>query len=157
MKSKEIRDLIDFIYPPLRQHKGMTILKMLQKASQKLGYEFDIQGTFGYTKMLENQLNGEIDSWAVRWYASVFLNNGMCLHPARSLTNNIGHDGTGVHCGPSDTFAVDLRGFRPVIVKQEVKEHFEGLIAVKGFLKSLKQPLYRRFLMKISRIFTGRE
>jgi hypothetical protein len=26
------------------------------------------------------------------------------LHPSKSLIRNIGHDGTGVHCGKSDVF-----------------------------------------------------
>ena len=35
--------------------------------------EFDFNGTYAYTKMLEDQIVGRNNSWAVRWYASTFL------------------------------------------------------------------------------------
>jgi hypothetical protein len=41
----------------------------------------------------------KIHTWAIFWYASIFLNNGLCLHPRESLVKNIGFDGSGVNCG----------------------------------------------------------
>ena len=125
--------------------------------AKKLEYEFDMQGTVGYTKMLENQLNGDVDSWAVRWYASVFLNAGNCLHPARSLVNNIGHDGTGVHCGTNTMYEVEISSVRPIVKKQDIKESFEGLKALKRFYSSFKQPFYIRIYTKLSRLIKNRK
>ena len=34
----------------------------------------------------------------MRWYASIFLQNGLCLWPAKSYARNIGHDGSGENC-----------------------------------------------------------
>lgn len=119
---------------------------------KNLDYEFDLQGTVGYTKMLENQLNGNVDSWAVRWYASVFLNKGGCLHPALSLVNNIGHDGTGVHCGSNTTYNVEVSNIKPTVKKQEIKESLEGLKAIKQFYRSFKPSLYNRIYNKLIRI-----
>ena len=59
---------------------------------------FDMNGCFDYFSMLEAQLAGKIDSWAIRWNLSVFMNNGMVLYPGKSLVENIGFDGSGVHC-----------------------------------------------------------
>ena len=36
-----LRDLLDFIYPPIRHHIGMNFLVMLQKAAQAIGYTLD--------------------------------------------------------------------------------------------------------------------
>lgn len=119
---------------------------------KKSEYEFDIQGTVGYTKMLENQLNGNIDSWAVRWYASVFLNGGNCLHPSKSLVNNTGHDGSGIHCGRSSIYDVEILNIKPTINSQEIKENPEGLKAIKQFYNSLKPPFYIRMYKKIINI-----
>ena len=47
-------------------------------------YEFDLNGKYPFTKMLENQVNGKINSWAIRWYASSFLNNLLTLYPKNS-------------------------------------------------------------------------
>jgi hypothetical protein len=68
------------------------------KNNSELKYRFDLNGTYGYFKMLEGQLRGEIDSWAIRWYLSVFMMNGLTLFPAKSLVRNIGFDGSGTHC-----------------------------------------------------------
>ena len=69
-----------------------------------LGYKFNLNNSINYVKMLEDQVFGKNDSWAIRWYASIFLNNMYCLYPRESLVNNIGFDGTGVHSGVSRIF-----------------------------------------------------
>jgi hypothetical protein len=70
--------------------------------SRNLEYEFDKRGTYEFTKMLQSQIDGKIDSWAIRWYASMFLEGKYCLQPVRSIVRNIGLDNTGVHCGTFD-------------------------------------------------------
>ncbi len=60
---------------------------------------FDLNGSYPYFRMLKKQLRGEVDSWAIRWYLSVFDLNGLVLYPRNSLVNNIGFDGSGTHCG----------------------------------------------------------
>ena len=59
---------------------------------------FDMNGCFDYFSMLEAQLAGKVDSWAIRWNLSVFMNNGMVLYPRNSLVENTGFDGSGIHC-----------------------------------------------------------
>jgi hypothetical protein len=51
--------------------------------------------------MLEDQLAGRVNSWAIRWYLAAFLFNGLTLYPRQSLISNIGFDGSGTHCGAS--------------------------------------------------------
>lgn len=41
--------------------------------SRKLTKAFDMEGTYPYVKMLENQITGKNDSWAIRWHASCFF------------------------------------------------------------------------------------
>ena len=47
--------------------------------------------------LLKMQMDGKIDSWAIRWDYTMFLNKSFCLKPYRSLINNIGCDGSGTH------------------------------------------------------------
>lgn len=42
-------------------------------------YEFDRRGTHKYTEMLKDQINSKVDSWAIRWHASLFLAGKYCL------------------------------------------------------------------------------
>jgi hypothetical protein len=59
---------------------------------------FDLDNSYPYLAMLKKQKAGKIDSWAIRWYLSVFLRDGLVLFPRRSLVNNEGFDGSGTHC-----------------------------------------------------------
>lgn len=58
---------------------------------------FDLGGRYPYSRMLREQMKGEVDSWAIRWYFSVFNNSGLVLFPPWSLVQNHGMDGSGTH------------------------------------------------------------
>lgn len=72
--------------------------------SKKLDKEFNFSNSFDYIKMLENQVNGNNNSWAIRWYASCFLNDLYTLYPGKSLVSNIGFDDSGTHSGNTNVF-----------------------------------------------------
>jgi hypothetical protein len=68
---------------------------------------FDMDGAMPYTRMLEDQIAGRNDSWAIRWLASCFLRGTLTLYPSRSLVQNIGLDGVNAtHCGKTDIYDV---------------------------------------------------
>ena len=50
---------------------------------RKLEHAFDYEGSYPYTQMLEAQIAGMNDSWAIRWYASAFLQGKLTLYPGR--------------------------------------------------------------------------
>jgi hypothetical protein len=51
------------------------------------------------TEMLKSQMEGKIDSWSIRWCYAHYKNNALCVYPVKSFINNIGYDGSGIHCG----------------------------------------------------------
>ena len=71
---------------------------------------FNLDGAYDYFDMLERQRRGRIDSWAIRWYLSVFIRGGLTLYPARTLVRNTGFDGSGTHCIIAD---VDQTSMQP--------------------------------------------
>ena len=58
---------------------------------------FNLDGAFDYANMLMRQMAGLQDSWAIRWYWTVFSRGGMVLFPPASLVDNTGFDGSGTH------------------------------------------------------------
>lgn len=82
---------------------------------------FDLHGKYRYFKMLDAQLRGETDSWAIRWYLSVFLMKGLVLYPRKTLVENCGFDGSGVNCVASriESESID-QGFRVAAMPQEI-------------------------------------
>jgi hypothetical protein len=73
--------------------------KMLRKFVQ---YGDDMVG------MLRKEVTGEIDTLDVKAMYWQYRLNMFTLYPRYSLTRNIGHDGSGVHCGVTRRFDTDL-------------------------------------------------
>ena len=67
------------------------------RTDKSLRHRFNLDGTYDYATMLARQMAGLRDSWAVRWYWSVFKANGLVLFPPVSLVSNTGFDGSGTH------------------------------------------------------------
>ena len=119
---------------------------------KKKRWEFDIHGNMAYYKMLKHQASEKIDSWAIRWYASVFLNGGLCLHPGKSLVNNIGHDDSGVHCGCTDIYDVDVSDGKDFAFTMDINESKEAFLLMADFYQSIKKPIYVLAYIKLKQI-----
>ena len=90
----------------LYNHDAVDHLKYFSQ-DKKLKKKFDIEGHAYFFKQLVLNAGPINYSWAVRWYASCLRANGLSLFPAKSLVQNIGLDGTGVHCGPTTMYDVE--------------------------------------------------
>ena len=115
---------------------------------RKLKYEFNFLGSINYLGMLKYQAKSRVDSWAIRWYASVFLNQGLCLHPAQSLVQNIGHDSGGVHCDKSDAFNVNLKNGQITYFETLIEENNEALNRLQQYFESITPTLYEKLTRK---------
>lgn len=73
--------------------------KLIKSFSRKDIKRFNLDGVIDYWDQVLANKAGRIDSWAIYWYATIFRNNGLCLSPVQTFVENIGHDGSGVHCG----------------------------------------------------------
>lgn len=76
--------------------------------SRNLSRLFDFNGKYPYTRMLQRQVNGKNNSWAIRWNASLFLKDMLSVNAGRSLVRNIGFDGSGIHSGLQDIYTTQL-------------------------------------------------
>jgi hypothetical protein len=68
-------------------------------------------------------------TWAVFWYLTINLNNGICLNPKYSFVQNNGDDGTGVNMGKTDinkiTFlANNFSGIIPIVHSESYIGHY---------------------------------
>ncbi|MFL5788526.1 MAG: hypothetical protein ACJ748_10775, partial [Flavisolibacter sp.] len=81
------------------------LLQQIKQSGRQNEFDF---GNYPYVKMLEDNVKGLNDSWAIRFYASMFLKNGSFLFPKNTLIQNIGFDNSGVHCDTDQIFNLDL-------------------------------------------------
>ncbi|MGI4749142.1 MAG: glycosyltransferase [Janthinobacterium lividum] len=105
---------------------------------------FSIEGTMNFWKQMKEFKSGKNNSWAIRWYASIFLKGGLTLNPAKSLIHNIGHDGSGVHSNKEDIYQVNVARQPVQFFPAEMTENIEAYAAIKHFLRNRKGSLLAR-------------
>ena len=98
---------------------GQELLDQLE--SRELLKEFDLGGAYPFSEMLKDQIAGKNNSWAIRWHASMFLQNKLTLYPARTYVVNIGFDGSGTHTGHTSIYESDLS-----LVQQQLPDKIEA-------------------------------
>ena len=111
---------------------GQRLLNKIRK--NKLEKLFNFNNSFNYMKMLKDQINKKNQSWAIRWYASIFLENMYTLHPKESLVENIGTKN-----GENSNFdflnlssSISKKKYQPII-KQKIIESSSARKAIENF------------------------
>ena len=124
--------------------------KLLEEVKRKnLAKEADFNGTYGYTKMLKDQIKGKNNSWAIRWYFSAFLRDMLTLYPGKSYVKNIGFDFNATHTkNKTNIFDVELNQLFK-LEKVEVIENLEARKKIEEFLKSNYQSFSKRWINKL--------
>ncbi|HET6559122.1 MAG TPA: hypothetical protein VFG54_17505 [Prolixibacteraceae bacterium] len=85
----EVRDYSNFIWNPFKQIKFM-------RAGSDMPY------------MLWKQMNGKIDSWAIRWCYDQFKKELFTVYPAKSKLVNIGIGADATHTKKANRFDTNL-------------------------------------------------
>ncbi|MBI9044563.1 MAG: glycosyltransferase [Anaerolineaceae bacterium] len=105
---------------------------------------FDINNTYDFSHMLKRFYFGKRTAWAIFWYYAVFQNHGLALYPRETLVKNIGHDGSGMHCGPDErknNLPIDLdRQFLsdPVVFPSEINIDQDTFSSVRRYFRKDK-------------------
>jgi len=82
------------------RHYRDDAASLLVDIKSKDPYAFDMDDTYANLEALEKNATAQLNTWFVRWYASVFLQDGLTAYPGRTLTRNIGFDVVGTNCRP---------------------------------------------------------
>lgn len=126
-----------------------------KKFNRKMRRAFNINGTDKgmWQQILDNEA-GIINTWAIFWYATIFLHNGLCLAPCSSLVRNIGFDNSGEHCGKNCfqeiSQSIDIRILQmPDVVEIDINEYEK----MKAFMKKKNNPFTLERLKSIVKRF----
>lgn len=102
--------------------------------------------------LLEAQINGQVDSWAIRWCYNQFKYGKVTVFPCKSLINNIGFDGTGTHCEKSNQYKTNVSDYYSYKFEKEI-------IINKKIVRLCKDKysgnLLTRIKRKINKFFQG--
>jgi hypothetical protein len=128
--------------------------KLMSQFDSKKIHDFSIEGTMNFWKQMQQFKAGKNNSWAIRWYASIFLKGGLTLNPSHSLIQNIGHDGTGVHSNNEDMYQVNISRKPVVGFPLDIKESKIAYAAIKHFLKNRKGNIIQRVVRFVKQRFS---
>lgn len=90
------------------QHYKREPEALIQRCDQNDIEEFNLYGSYDFWEQVIKNAAGQLHTWAVFWYCTIFKREGLCLDPTKAMTTNIGFDGTGTHdAGTEFTLAYD--------------------------------------------------
>ncbi len=127
--------------------------KLTSSFTDKAIYKFNIDGHENFWEQILLNINGKINSWAIFWYATIFMNNGLCLNPSLSYARNIGLDGSGVHCKDSGyccNYQLNING-KPAF-PAAIKENEMAVEVIKQYFVSQRKSLPQLIINKIARL-----
>jgi hypothetical protein len=122
----------------LFQPDGSLLLDRLIKSNQTEQFDFD--GSYPYLQMLKDQVAGKRDSWAIRWYASAFLENKYTLYPGKSLVTNIGGDVSGINNGVEYFSPAPFHQSQVVVSRIEVRQNVSAFRAFAAYYRKARRP-----------------
>lgn len=126
--------------------------KLINTFTKTMIKEFNFDNSMDFWSQVILNKQGQINTWAIYWYATIFLNRGLFLHSKNSFAQNIGHDGSGIHCGESCIFDTPLAHVYDVEFERNIQESKVAREAYVEFFNSLKTPFHIRVFNKIKRI-----
>lgn len=107
----------------------------------------------GFWKQVQINLKGKDENWDIRWYASIFKKNGLCLNPSQTFVKNIGNDGSGEHCGETDVYTSSKLCLNNNIkFLDKIVENKMAVTRVQQFFKALKKPFLVRIINKMKKL-----
>jgi len=119
--------------------------KVMGDFSKKDIKRFNVEGVEDFWGQVVANKEEKINTWAIFWYATIFKQNGLCLNPVQTFVENIGHDGSGVHCANVKEYRDNVHQTYAVEFK---KIDEESLI----YLNAIKKYLHKSILQKIKRV-----
>lgn len=120
---------------------------------------FDLDGSDVFWPQVIANAEGKMNTWAIFWYATLYEQGGLCLNPSQSYVDNIGLDGSGMHCGKAQT----LTPTRSALCNKtalnwpvNLAESTLAIDAIKLYYQKQNKPFIVRVINKLARLTIGK-
>ena len=113
---------------------------------------FNLDGYENFWGQILANKKGEINTWAVYWYATIFKNEGLCLNSTETYVDNIGLDGSGVHCGVNKAYLTNLSQEMSVNFESELGDNDIAIKRIQLFYKKMNKSFIVRVINKFTRL-----
>jgi acetyltransferase-like isoleucine patch superfamily enzyme len=132
-------------------------------------FKFDIEGSAYFMKQLKKNVSGELNTWAVKWYASWLRAGGISLFPKKSLLFNIGFDGSGENSGKGKSYIgetieylkpMKIPIFEDEVAREKIRDFWRSYLGVDKtenkyhkVSKNLQSQIESRFKIFLRKVF----
>lgn len=135
------------------QHFEKDTDKLIGEFTKEDIYQFDLDGVGIFWEQVLLNKRSKINTWAIYWYATIFKENGLCANSSKSFVENIGHDGSGMHCGENNSYSSYLCLKKDIEFSDHIKESRVAIREVKKFYRFQKGYRLRRMIGKLLKLF----
>lgn len=139
------------------QHYNTDIDQLIQHFTKDDIRRFSIDHTENFWKQVGEFKAGKINSWAIRWYLTIFNHDGLALYPRTSMIQNIGTDGSGTHSDADKTYQTTLADQPISDFPDEIEENVQAYEAIKYFYKHRKGSLMERIFRYAKKTWNSRK
>ncbi|AUY77091.1 glycosyltransferase [Escherichia coli] len=110
---------------------------------------FNLDGYHDFFEQIIMNYEGRKNTWAIFWYATIFINNGLCLNPINTYVKNIGYDGSGQNCGVKDIYKSKVSQFYIDSFPDILEENELAVKEIKKFFKKQEPSVFRKIAREI--------
>lgn len=113
---------------------------------------FAVGGT-DLNTMLKKQIDGKIDSWAIRWYFNQFKNEQLTVFPIKSKVINLGFDNMATHTNAYNRYKIsfDRENNNKFLFAHEAKVNHFIFKSFKSYFGVLSRIFYGRIISPLYR------
>lgn len=127
-------------------------ISVMERFTEPMKRHFNFDDSHDFWGQLERNKKGQINTWFIFWYATLVLRGGLALFSKMSLVNNIGFDGSGIHCGTSKTYTGEIDAARPALLASiPIVECRSAFRRHAQFFNYISHSRKKRFLERIRR------
>jgi hypothetical protein len=117
----------------LHDERENNLITNLDNSEKK---KFNYYNLTNWEQQLKDNDANKIKTWAIFWYQTVFLKNGLSVYPSRSLIFNSGMDGSGTNSGISKIFETALKQKKVYKLPKKIKENkINSLFTILFYIK----------------------
>lgn len=90
------------------------------------------QGGYDVPHMIQQRMQGKLDAWTTGWLLATYIQRAYYVYPMVSHIDNIGMDGSGVHCNATTRFDTPQALTEPtrypngVVLNEAIMTHFRA-------------------------------
>ncbi len=123
--------------------------KIIRSFSKNSIGKFNLDNSYNFWSQIIRNKKKIINTWAIFWYATIFVNKGLSINPLIPLVRNIGNDSYSTNL--KGTITINNKIFKNYLPKKYPKKIQEDKILLKIIKSNLNPNLLNKILTKLFR------